>query len=105
MMKHMLAKVVLASLLTTVLSAQANLLDCKQEQSICEAKCTATHILDVDNKAKESCKTKCLGARTVCEIEQGKAAAVEMMHNAAEQGKAFWEGMKEASADKDATKP
>lgn len=77
---------------------QAQLLDCDQKQTVCEAQCKASSL--ISEQDSNTCKAQCLGERAACELEQGKESAGKLADQAkgASQSfmdklKAFWNGL------------
>ncbi|MBO9480515.1 MULTISPECIES: hypothetical protein [Gammaproteobacteria] len=76
----------------------AEVLNCEQKQSVCEAKCKASSLINEQDSS--TCKAQCLGERTACELEQGKESAGKLATQAKDAGqslmdkmKAFWDGL------------
>ena len=76
----------------------AEVLNCEQKQSVCEAKCKTSSLISEQDSS--TCKAKCLGERTACELEQGKESAGKLATQAKGAGqslmdklKAFWDGL------------
>ncbi len=76
----------------------AEILNCEQKQTVCEAKCKASSL--VSEQDSNTCKAQCLGERTACELEQSKESAGKLAEQAKDASqsfmdklKAFWEGL------------
>ncbi|USE35646.1 hypothetical protein [Endozoicomonas sp. SCSIO W0465] len=92
-MKQLLVVAIL--IFSSVISA--DILNCEQSQTVCEAKCKASSLISEQDIS--TCKAQCLGERTACELEQGKDSAGKLAGQAKDAGqsfmdkmKAFWEG-------------
>ncbi|WP_066015263.1 hypothetical protein [Endozoicomonas atrinae] len=79
-------------------ATNAEILNCEQKQTICEAKCKASSL--VSEQDSTTCKAQCLGERTACELEQSKKSAEKLAEQAKDAGqsfmdklKAFWDGL------------
>ena len=80
--------------------ASAEILNCEQQQTLCESQCQINNIGDDSGLA--TCKAKCLGKRAACAVKKGTESAKEAWENSGElrkelgdKAKAFWEGFHE----------
>ncbi len=80
--------------------ANAEIITCEQQQTLCESQCRFTSL--GDEKKLETCKARCLGKRVSCSLEKGASTVKEAWNNSSglpkelgEKTKAFWEGLNE----------
>ncbi|MCL6269083.1 hypothetical protein M3P05_03890 [Sansalvadorimonas sp. 2012CJ34-2] len=92
------AMTLVLGLLPVIVSAE--ILNCEQQQTVCDSQCQITNI--GDENGLTTCKTRCLGKRAACAVKKGTETAKEAWENSEElrktlgdKAKTFWEGFNE----------